>query len=299
MQRHPRGCCRCARSWSAADRQSSIGSGFLVSARRPRNHQLPRRLAGRARAQDLPARIRAARTAASGELKLLAIDLPNDLAVVRARPAGCAVLRLRRGGDGARLAERRAPLFHGQSARPRLHDRRGHLQRAGRAELTTSASISPARSTPGMSGGPAVTATAVSSASTSPSGPAASSLSFLVPARFAAALLQRARDDRALEPAHRLPRGDRAPARRLAVRALQVGRRGGIPHDRLRAVSGARDGGAVVHVLGADQCGRGPEAPRRPQLDDVQKQYHPVRRQRSHHRPHSAQPLLRQGRRPQ
>ena len=42
----------------AAGRQSSIGSGFLVSADGLADHQLPRRVAIRARARDLPARIR-------------------------------------------------------------------------------------------------------------------------------------------------------------------------------------------------------------------------------------------------
>ena len=101
--------------------------GLPGERRRPRHHQLSRRLAIRARTDRPTASNTSPPTAAAATLKLLAIDLANDLAVVRLDRRDGRFFALRRARAERPPAAGRAPLFDGQSARSRLHHRRGHV----------------------------------------------------------------------------------------------------------------------------------------------------------------------------
>ena len=109
-----------------AGQQSSTGSGFLVGADglAITNYHVVSQVALEPSTYRLEY---AAADGSRGEVRLLAIDLPNDLAVVRLDKRDTPFFIFRRSFDGAQCAEGRAPLLHGQSARSRLHHQQRHL----------------------------------------------------------------------------------------------------------------------------------------------------------------------------
>ena len=111
----------------AAGRQCGPRLGLSRQRRRARHHQLSRRVAIRARAQDLPARIRHGRRRRRASSQLLAIDVANDLALVRIDRSDTPFFTFAPRGGRRRHAQGRAALLDGQSARSRLHHRRRHL----------------------------------------------------------------------------------------------------------------------------------------------------------------------------
>ena len=132
--RRGRACCRSAR-WSTARTGSRRSApGFVVTADglALTNYHVVSQYALEPSTYRLEY---VAPDGSRGPLKLQAIDVVNDLAVVRLdKPVG-DVLRIRPARGRRHDAEGRAPVRDGQSARPRLHDRRGHLQRPRRLQL--------------------------------------------------------------------------------------------------------------------------------------------------------------------
>ncbi len=177
---------------AAAGRQSSIGSGFLVSrdglaltnyhvvsqfALEPANYRLEYTMADSTR----------------GALELLAIDLANDLAVVRLDRGSDMFFELdERGPDtplakGERLYSMGNPLNLGFTIVEGTFN--GLVDNSYIERVLFSGAINP-----GMSGGPAVTAQGRVAGINVAKRTDGELVSFLVPARFAAALLDRARD---------------------------------------------------------------------------------------------------------
>lgn len=177
---------------AAAGRQSSIGSGFLVSgdglaltnyhvvsqfALEPANYRLEYTMADNTR----------------GALTLLAIDLANDLAVVRLDRGGDAFFELdeREAGTplakGERLYSMGNPLNLGFTIVEGTFN--GRVENSYIERVLFSGAINP-----GMSGGPAVTPQGRVVGINVAKRTDGELVSFLVPARFAAVLLDRARN---------------------------------------------------------------------------------------------------------
>jgi S1-C subfamily serine protease len=176
---------------AAAGRQSSIGSGFLVGADglaitnyhvvsqhalEPANYRLEYTMADNAR----------------GELKLVAIDIANDLAVVRLDRSGDAHFefdaRTLAGGlsKGERLYSMGNPLNLGFTIVEGTYN--GQVENSYAERVLFSGAINP-----GMSGGPAVTSEGRVAGVNVAKRTDGELVSFLVPARFAVELLDRAR----------------------------------------------------------------------------------------------------------
>lgn len=176
---------------AAAGRQSSIGSGFLVGddGLAVTNYHVISQYA-----LD-PATYRLEFTAAdgaSGELTLLAMDLANDLAVVRldgpTRPYFRFEARASQGElpQGERLFSMGNPLNLGFTIVEGTYNAK--VQRSYTERILFSGAINP-----GMSGGPAVTAEGHVAGVNVAKRTDGELVSFLVPSRFAEALVERAR----------------------------------------------------------------------------------------------------------
>ena len=182
----------------SAGRQSSIGSGFLVSADglAITNYHVVSQIALE------PKTYRLEYTAAdgrSGELKLLAIDLPNDLAIVRldrhdAPFFAFDTAAMARGlAKGERLYSMGNPLDLGFTIVEGTYN--GLVERSYNERIHFTGALNP-----GMSGGPAVTAEGHVVGVNVAKQFGGELVSFLVPGRFATALLQRAQDAAAPPP---------------------------------------------------------------------------------------------------
>jgi serine protease Do len=176
----------------AADRQSSIGSGFLVSADGLviTNYHVVSQYALE------PATYRleyAAADGSRGELKLLAIDVANDLAVVRVDHRNQPFFefddRAVRGEapKGERLYSMGNPLDLGFTIVEGTYN--GPVDRSYNERIHFSGAINP-----GMSGGPTVTADGRIVGINVSKQLGGELVSFLVPARLAAALLANAHE---------------------------------------------------------------------------------------------------------
>jgi len=176
---------------AAAGRQSLIGSGFLVSADglAITNYHVVAQVALE------PALYRLEYTAAdgsTGKLALLAIDLANDLAVVRLDRTGAPFFAFdtRTLPDGVPKGERLYsmgnPLNLGFTIVEGTHN--GLVERSYTERLHFSGAINP-----GMSGGPTVTADGRVVGVNVAKQLGSDLVSFLVPGGFAASLLARAR----------------------------------------------------------------------------------------------------------
>ena len=175
---------------AAAGQQSSIGSGFLVSAGglAITNYHVVSQFALE------PTTYRLEYTAADtsrGELTLLAIDVPNDLAVVRIDKRDAPFFqfdaRAVAGGvpKGEHLYSMGNPLDLGFTIVEGTYN--GPVERSYNARIHFTGAVNP-----GMSGGPAVAADGRVVGINVSKQYGGELVSFLVPARFAAALLKRA-----------------------------------------------------------------------------------------------------------
>jgi serine protease Do len=176
---------------AGAERQSSTGSGFLVTADglAITNYHVVSQVALDPKTYRLEY---AAADGNRGEAKLLAIDLANDLAVAHVDRRDAPFFAfddaaMARGlPKGERLYSMGNPLDLGFTINEGIYN--------GLVERSYSAL------NPGMSGGPAVTADGLVVGVNVAKRTGAELVSFLVPARFAAALLQRVRDNEAAPP---------------------------------------------------------------------------------------------------
>jgi S1-C subfamily serine protease len=179
---------------TGAERPSSTGSGFLVSAEglAITNYHVVSQVA-----LD-PAAYRLQYIAADGhrgDATLLAIDLANDLAVVRVDKRDAPFFEFDEAAiaqglpKGERLYSMGNPLDLGFTIIDGIYN--GLVERSYNERLHFTGPLNP-----GMSGGPAVTAEGlVVGVNVSKRTGGAELVSFLVPARFAAALLRRVRDN--------------------------------------------------------------------------------------------------------
>src|SRR6266581_1351844 len=185
---------------AAAGRQSSIGSGFLVS---PEGLAITNYHVVSQYALE-PDTYRLEYTAPDGfrgMLQLLAIDVANDLAVVRLDKLGSPYfpfdLRALRGSlpKGERLYSMGNPLDLGFTIVEGIYN--GLVERSYTERVHFSGALNP-----GMSGGPTVTADGHVTGINVARRLGAELVSFLVPARFAAALVDRAAHAEPLSPAN-------------------------------------------------------------------------------------------------
>ncbi len=178
---------------AAAGQQSSIGSGFLVSADglAITNYHVVSQFALE------PATYRLEYTAADarrGDLTLLAIDVPNDLAVVRLNQRDVPFFRFDAravaGGvpKGEHLYSMGNPLDLGFTIVEGTYN--GPVERSYNERIHFTGAVNP-----GMSGGPAVAADGRVVGINVSKQYGGELVSFLVPARFAAALLKRAQGE--------------------------------------------------------------------------------------------------------
>jgi serine protease Do len=180
-----------------SDRQSSTGSGFLVSANglAVTNYHVVSQVALEPKTYRLEY---VGADGSKGELRLLAIDLPNDLALVRLDRQDAPFFdfdetAMARGlAKGERLYSMGNPLDLGFTIVEGIYN--GLVERSYNERIHFTGALNA-----GMSGGPAVTADGRVVGINVSKRTGGELLSFLVPARFAAALMQRARDE-AFEP---------------------------------------------------------------------------------------------------
>jgi S1-C subfamily serine protease len=184
----------------AAGRQSSLGSGFLVNAEgfAVTNYHVVSQYALEPETYRLEY---VAPDASRGTLKLLAIDVANDLAVVRldrpGRPYFRFEARALRSGlpKGERLYSMGNPLDLGFTIVEGTYN--GLVERSYNERIHFSGALNP-----GMSGGPTVTAGGSVVGVNVAKRLGAELVSFLVPARYAAALVERAGHAEPLSPAN-------------------------------------------------------------------------------------------------
>lgn len=182
----------------AAGRQSTIGSGFLVgNGLAITNYHVVSQFALE------PQTYRLEYTAADGtrgELKLVAIDLANDLAVVRLDQDGPAFFafddRALNGSlpKGERLYSMGNPLDIGFTIVEGTYN--GLVDRSYNDQIHFAGALNP-----GMSGGPTVTSDGRIAGINVAKRLGGELVSFLVPARFAVALLELAKSGESPEPA--------------------------------------------------------------------------------------------------
>ena len=184
----------------AAGRQSSIGSGFLVSADglAVTNYHVVSQYA----LEPKTYRLEFARPdGTQGALKLLAIDVANDLAIVRLDGADLPHLDFDKTAladtspRGERLYAMGNPLDLGFTIVEGTYN--GFVEKSYNARIHFTGAINP-----GMSGGPAVTAAGNVVGINVAKRLDGELVSFLVPAGKAAALLARARANAPLDLAH-------------------------------------------------------------------------------------------------
>jgi serine protease Do len=181
-----------------SDRQSSTGSGFLVSADglAITNYHVISQVALEPKTYRLEY---AGADGSKGELKLLAIDLPNDLALVRLDRTEAPFFEFSEAmpgqglAKGERLYSMGNPLDLGFTIVEGIYN--GLAERSYNERIHFTGALNA-----GMSGGPAVTVDGRVVGINVSKRTGGELLSFLVPARFAATLIQRVRDE-AMEPA--------------------------------------------------------------------------------------------------
>jgi serine protease Do len=174
-----------------SDRQSSTGSGFLVSADglAVTNYHVVSQVALEPKTYRLEY---VGADGSKGELALLAIDLPNDLALVRLDRHDAPFFEfdetaMARGlPKGERLYSMGNPLDLGFTIVEGIYN--GLVERSYNERIHFTGALNA-----GMSGGPAVTADGRVVGINVSKRTGGELLSFLVPARFAAALIERAR----------------------------------------------------------------------------------------------------------
>jgi len=183
---------------AGAEQKTSTGSGFLVTADglAITNYHVVSQVA-----LD-PKTYRLEYTAADGnrgDAKLVAVDLANDLAIVNLNKHGVPFFAfdeeaMARGlPKGERLYSMGNPLDLGFTINEGIYN--GLVERSYTESMHFTGALNP-----GMSGGPAVTAEGLVVGVNVAKRTSAELVSFLVPARFAAALLQRVRDNEAAPP---------------------------------------------------------------------------------------------------
>jgi serine protease Do len=185
---------------AGAERPSSTGSGFLVTADglAITNYHVVSQFAFDPKTYRLEY---IAADGNRGDAALLAIDLANDLAIIRIDKRDAPFFEFDEaaiaGGlpKGERLYSMGNPLDLGFTINDGIYN--GLVERSYNERMHFTGALNP-----GMSGGPAVTAEGlVVGVNVAKRAGGAELVSFLVPARFAAALLQRVRDN----PQPRLP----------------------------------------------------------------------------------------------
>jgi serine protease Do len=172
-----------------AGRQTSVGSGFLVDAEglAVTNYHVVSQAALDPRTYVLEY---GAADGSRGAVKLLAIDLANDLAVVRLDKHGASFFAFdeetaaRELGKGERLYSMGNPLDLGFTIVEGTYN--GLVERSYNERIHFTGALNP-----GMSGGPAVTADGQVAGINVAKRLGSELVSFLVPARFAAALVRR------------------------------------------------------------------------------------------------------------
>ncbi len=177
---------------AAANRQSSIGSGFLVSADglAVTNYHVVSQYALEPKTYRLEY---AAADGRSGPLQLLAIDLANDLAVVRIDRRDQPFLKFDERGasgelpNGERLYSMGNPLDLGFTIVEGTYN--GLVERSYTERIHFSGAVNP-----GMSGGPTVTVEGRIAGINVSKQVGGELVSFLVPARHAAELLKRVQE---------------------------------------------------------------------------------------------------------
>jgi serine protease Do len=181
---------------TGAERPSSTGSGFLVTADglAITNYHVVSQVALDPKSYRLQY---IAADGNRGDATLLAIDLANDLAVVRVDRRDAPFFEFDEAAianglpRGERLYSMGNPLDLGFTINDGIYN--GMVERTYNERMHFTGALNP-----GMSGGPAVTAEGlVVGVNVAKRTGGAELVSFLVPARFAAALLQRVRDDAA------------------------------------------------------------------------------------------------------
>ena len=176
---------------AGAGRQISIGSGFLVSADglAITNYHVVSQVALAPKTYRLEY---VAADGSRGDVSLLGIDLPNDLAVVRLDKHDAPFFTFDKaaiaGGlpKGERLYSMGNPLDLGFTIIEGTYN--GLVEHSYNERIHFAGALNP-----GMSGGPAVTAEGLVVGVNVATRRGSQLVSFLVPARFAAALLQRVR----------------------------------------------------------------------------------------------------------
>jgi serine protease Do len=175
-----------------AGRQTSIGSGFLVSADglAITNYHVVAQVALEPKTYRLEY---AAADGSHGDVSLLGVDLPNDLAIVRLDKHDAPFFGFDKAameGDvpkGERLYSMGNPLDLGFTIVEGTYN--GLVGRSYNERIHFTGALNP-----GMSGGPTVTADGLVVGVNVATRRGGQLVSFLVPARFAAALLQRVRE---------------------------------------------------------------------------------------------------------
>jgi serine protease Do len=181
-----------------SDRQVSTGSGFLVSGDglAVTNYHVVAQAALDPKTYRLEYR---GADGAAGELKLLAVDLANDLAIIRVDKHDIPFFRL--AGEepeeglpkGERLYSMGNPLNLGFSIVEGTYN--GFVERSYSERIHFTGALNP-----GMSGGPAVNAEGTVVGINVSKRTDGELVSFLVPVEFAAALLQRVKEHPADQP---------------------------------------------------------------------------------------------------
>ena len=174
-----------------AGRQTSIGSGFLVSADglAITNYHVVSQVALEPKTYRLEY---AAADGSHGEVSLLGVDLPNDLAIVRLDKHDAPFFAFARAAmdgsipKGERLYSMGNPLDLGFTIIEGTYN--GLAAHSYNDRIHFSGALNP-----GMSGGPTVTADGLVVGINVATRRGGQLISFLVPARFAADLLQRVR----------------------------------------------------------------------------------------------------------
>jgi S1-C subfamily serine protease len=177
---------------AGAGRQSSAGSGFLVSADglAITNYHVVSQVALEPRSYRLEY---LAADGSRGELKLLAIDLPNDLAVVRLNKRDMPFFAFNEAAftrglpKGERVYSLGNPLDLGFTITEGTYN--GAVERSYNERIHFTGALNP-----GMSGGPAVTSDGLVVGVNVSKRSSGELVSFLVPGQFATALLRRVQD---------------------------------------------------------------------------------------------------------
>jgi S1-C subfamily serine protease len=175
-----------------AGRQSSAGSGFLVSADglAITNYHVVSQVALEPKSYRLEY---LAVDGSRGELKLLAIDLPNDLAVVRLSKRDMPFFAFNEAAftrglpKGERVYSLGNPLDLGFTITEGTYN--GPVERSYNERIHFTGALNP-----GMSGGPAVTSDGLVVGVNVAKRSSGELVSFLVPGQFAVALLRRVQD---------------------------------------------------------------------------------------------------------